>query len=64
MKQKRYVALKRTEFFTQTDLLASCGGLLGLFMGISILSLFEIIYYLTLRLVCNFRMKRKVQKGN
>lgn len=61
MKQKRFLALKRAEFFTQTDLLANCGGLLGLFLGISMLSLFEIVYYLTLRLVCNLSRKRRVQ---
>lgn len=30
----------------------------GLFMGVSILSLIEILYYVTLRLACNINLKR------
>ncbi|XP_055298686.1 pickpocket protein 28-like [Sitodiplosis mosellana] len=41
--------LKRTEMYTLTNFLAICGGLLGLFMGISLLSIIELIYYSTLR---------------
>jgi len=33
-------------------------GLLGLFMGVSILSLIEILYYITLRLACNLNYRR------
>lgn len=33
-----------------------CSGLLGLFMSISLLSIIEIIYYLTLCLSCKLRM--------
>nr|CAD7454156.1 unnamed protein product [Timema tahoe] len=36
---------------------ANCGGLLGLFMGISMLSLLEIFYYLTIRLSCDRNMR-------
>jgi hypothetical protein len=35
-----------------------CSGSLGLFLGFSILSLIEIIYYLTMRVVCH-RIKLK-----
>jgi amiloride-sensitive sodium channel len=38
---------------------ASCGGLLGLYLGFSILSLVEIIYFFTVRLYCNFQSKKK-----
>lgn len=31
---------------------------LGLFMGVSILSLIEIVYYVTLRLACNLNYRR------
>lgn len=44
------VALKRSELYTYTDFFAIVGGLLGLFMGVSILSLVEFVYYSTLRL--------------
>jgi hypothetical protein len=38
--------------------MANVGGLLGLFMGVSILSLIEVIYYLTIRLACNLNLRR------
>lgn len=41
---------KRSELYGPTDFLANCGGLLGLFMGVSLLSIVEIVYYLTIRL--------------
>ncbi|XP_026668491.1 pickpocket protein 28-like [Ceratina calcarata] len=40
----------KDELFGFTEFLSSTGGLLGLFMGFSIISLVEIIYFLTLRL--------------
>lgn len=42
--------IKRIEAYTTTDFLAICGGLLGLFLGISVLSVIEFIYFATLRL--------------
>lgn len=42
--------LKRSEKFSNTDFMAVCGGLLGLFLGVSALSIIEFIYYYTLRL--------------
>lgn len=38
--------------------MANCGGLLGLFMSISLLSLIEILYYCTIRLGWNLRAAR------
>jgi hypothetical protein len=38
---------------------ASCGGLLGLYLGFSILSFVEIIYFFTVRLCCNFQSNKK-----
>lgn len=51
-------AEKRVETYTYTDFLALCGGLLGLFLGISLLSLVEIIYFATLRLFWIIRRPR------
>lgn len=42
--------LKRVEHYTLTDFLAACGGLLGLCLGISALSIIEFLYFFTLRL--------------
>lgn len=41
---------KRMIVYTYGDYLAICGGLLGLFLGFSALSVFELFYYFTLRL--------------
>lgn len=49
-KQQEINPLKRVEFHSPTDFLASSGGLFGLFMGASLLSFVELIYYFTLRL--------------
>lgn len=55
LKQPYFIALNRTEIYTMADFMASCGGLLGLYMGISLLSIVELIYYFTLRLCCTMR---------
>ncbi|XP_059487052.1 pickpocket protein 28-like [Neocloeon triangulifer] len=43
------------EIFGFADFLGSTGGLLGLFLGFSILSVVEVLYFLTLRLMCSWR---------
>lgn len=42
--------LRREEQYTITDFLAVCGGLLGLCLGISVLSIIECLYFFTLRM--------------
>lgn len=51
-KEKYFIAMVRSETTTAFDFIASCGGLLGLFMGISVLSIVELIYFFTLGLYC------------
>lgn len=62
-----YIPIKRTELFSRTDLVASCGGILGLFMGFSVLSFMEIIYYCLVRptglFLRNWRTERKTSSG-
>lgn len=42
---------------------ANTGGLLGLFMGFSVLSIVEILYFLTLRPLCELiKYKKSIQK--
>ncbi|KAF9799071.1 hypothetical protein SFRURICE_008581 [Spodoptera frugiperda] len=48
-KKPRFLSMRRSELFGIIDFLSNCGGLLGLFLGFSFLSLMEIIYFLTLR---------------
>ncbi|KAJ0179061.1 hypothetical protein K1T71_005836 [Dendrolimus kikuchii] len=46
---------RRDIIFGFTDVLVAVGGMAGLFLGCSVLSFMEIIYFLTLRLVCYAR---------
>lgn len=61
-KEHQFITSKRSELYGQTDFLANCGGLLGLFMGVSCLSIIEVIYYFTLRLGCSLRLRRNRQR--
>ncbi|KAL1492018.1 hypothetical protein ABEB36_012522 [Hypothenemus hampei] len=55
-KKNQFIPLKRQEFGDFIDILGIFGGLLGLFTGFSILSIIEIIYFLTVRLLYNIRL--------
>ncbi|XP_063916764.1 pickpocket protein 28-like [Zophobas morio] len=55
-KGNQFINSERNELYGSTEFLANVGGLLGLFIGFSALSFVEIIYYLTLRIVCNISM--------
>ena len=48
-KQLHFMQQERKERFTGLELLANIGGLLGLCMGISLLSVIEVIYFFFLR---------------
>lgn len=61
-KEHQFITSKRSELYGPTDFLANCGGLLGLFMGVSVLSIVEIIYYWTLRLCCTLRIRRRAKR--
>ncbi|VVC92109.1 pickpocket protein 28 isoform X2 [Leptidea sinapis] len=60
-KEAQFITSRRSELYGPTDFLANCGGLLGLFMGFSILSVVEILYFLTLRVWCLLARKRRPQ---
>lgn len=62
-KEKQFITSRRSELYGPTDFLANCGGLLGLFMGVSILSIVEMIYYCTLRLCCNLRDRKNRKRS-
>ncbi|KAJ2945603.1 hypothetical protein O0L34_g427 [Tuta absoluta] len=61
-KEAQFITSRRSELYGQTDFLANCGGLLGLFLGFSILSVVEILYFLTLRIVCVWWRRRQAKK--
>ncbi|XP_060522631.1 pickpocket protein 28-like isoform X2 [Cylas formicarius] len=54
-KEQQFITSERNELYGETDFLANCGGLLGLFTGFSFLSIVEIVYFLSLRLICNVK---------
>lgn len=56
-RHNQFITSKRSELYGRTDFVANCGGLLGLFMGVSLLSFVEIIYHATLRLCCSLRKR-------
>lgn len=61
-KEAQFITSKRSELYGPTDFLANCGGLLGLFMGVSLLSFVELAYFCSVRLCCNLRMRREDEK--
>uniref|UniRef100_A0A182PBQ5 Pickpocket n=1 Tax=Anopheles epiroticus TaxID=199890 RepID=A0A182PBQ5_9DIPT len=61
-KETQFITSKRSELYGVTDFLANCGGLLGLFMGVSLLSLAELIYFCSIRpftILRAYRAKRR-----
>ncbi|XP_055382440.1 pickpocket protein 28-like [Condylostylus longicornis] len=63
-KEPQFLTSKRSELYGTTDFLANCGGLLGLFMGVSLLSFGELIYFCTIRLAANLKMRKKTNKNS
>lgn len=59
-KQNQFITSKRSELYGVTEFLANCGGIFGLFMGFSILSLVEMLYHFTLRFGDNLKQLFKV----
>jgi hypothetical protein len=44
-KENEFLTIRRSERYGFIDFISNCGGLMGLFMGISTFCVFEIIYY-------------------
>ncbi|KAL7737995.1 hypothetical protein ACLKA6_006353 [Drosophila palustris] len=60
-KEHQFTAIKRTILFGVSTLISNCGGIFGLFMGISSLSFIELVYFFSMRICgsCSQRRKRK-----
>ncbi|XP_053604000.1 pickpocket protein 28-like [Plodia interpunctella] len=58
-----FVTITRSELFGITDFLANIGGLLGLFLGFSFLSLVEIVYFFSIRLGFTYQKDIKNEKN-
>ncbi|RZC41681.1 ASC domain containing protein [Asbolus verrucosus] len=52
-KSDNFITSERNELYGPLDFLSNVGGLLGLFTGFSVLSLMEILYFLSVRIICN-----------
>ncbi|KAH8387433.1 hypothetical protein KR093_007037 [Drosophila rubida] len=59
-KESQFITSKRSELYGITEFLANCGGIFGLFMGFSILSMVELLYHFTLRFGVNLKHLFKV----
>lgn len=55
--ENEFDTMRRFELSGPLDFLAACGGFLGLFMGISMLSIVELLYFVSLRMCCNIFKK-------
>lgn len=61
-KEEEFYVSKRSELYSVFELVGTIGGLLGLYMGISVLSVLELIYYFSLRMFCISRMQKIEEK--
>lgn len=53
-----FLAMRMSAQFSFTDFLSQCGGLLGLFMGVSILSIVELIYFISVKFIASINAKK------
>ncbi|XP_044252515.1 pickpocket protein 28-like [Tribolium madens] len=55
-KDEQFMTMERNELYGISDLISNLGGLLGLFTGFSLITMAEIIYFCTVRVVYNRRL--------
>ncbi|KAJ9583986.1 hypothetical protein L9F63_021678, partial [Diploptera punctata] len=60
--ESQFFNYHKSELFGFTEFLSNTGGLLGLFLGFSFLSVVEAFYFISLRLWCSLIKKRNPQK--
>ncbi|XP_055621989.1 pickpocket protein 28-like [Toxorhynchites rutilus septentrionalis] len=63
-RQTQYITQKRDELFGWTDFIANCGGVMGLCMGVSLLSLAELFYYCLIRPLILLRYRGNREERN
>ncbi|XP_049294259.1 pickpocket protein 28-like [Anopheles funestus] len=63
-KETQFISIKRNQLFGLNDFIANCGGILGLFMGVSLLSIVEILYYFTMKPLIDHCLKRTAKENN
>ncbi|CAO1403765.1 unnamed protein product [Diamesa tonsa] len=62
--KNEFFSVIRKKQFSKTDFISYCGGILGLFAGISVLSFIELIYYFTIRVVGDWKRSKVVPIAN
>jgi hypothetical protein len=63
-KDDDFLYSKRSELHSSTDFIANFGGILGLFLGVSILSLVEIVYFMAFRSIDEKTVKKSETREN
>jgi Amiloride-sensitive sodium channel len=58
-KKNHFMTSERTKLYGTAEFLANCGGLLGVFLGVSIMSLLEIAHFCTIRFYFNRKREAK-----
>ncbi|XP_050421683.1 pickpocket protein 28-like isoform X3 [Adelges cooleyi] len=58
------ISIEKTALISFNELLSNTGGILGLFLGCSIISIFEIIYFFVIRLLVDRWNSKKHQRNN
>lgn len=59
-KEKEFISTIRSETTTMTKFISECGGLLGLFLGFSALTVAELVYIFTLGWGCKLKREKKI----
>lgn len=54
-KNRYYLSNQRDELYGTSDMISNIGGALGLFTGFALVSLAEIIYFLSIKIIDNYR---------
>jgi Amiloride-sensitive sodium channel len=62
--KNQFLSQQRNELHGNIDFLANCGGLLGLCLGMSVLSLLEIVYFCTIHFWFDRRKMKSRQTDN
>lgn len=62
-KESQYLPLKRVELTGWSDFLANCGGLMGLFAGVSIVTIVEILYFCLIRCGGEILIEKRSKKS-
>lgn len=58
----QFITSERYALYDFMDFLANCGGLFGLACGVSVLSIIEILYYVSMFFACNLVHKYSDEK--